>query len=329
MLRRPRRLLQLAPTCAAALVLLAAACTASSPGPAAQPAPKDSTHSTPASEDSSPSAPPPRDSPSATSAPKDSPPLANPPAAEQVRWWCTCYSRVGPTPTTACRQAEADCEGLERKARGGGSRSIVARSLTHACREIGAEHPGDVLGTREQWRPSERPGAWVSFGACLLPGPPDAGADDGGEPEEPPSILTRERLGELEIGLAADEVTRLLGAPVRRGRAEMSEATGSYVQQWSWPDRGLELTLDAADKRGPYALAAIRAVAPCALRTARGIGIGDLYKTVEAAYLADRDPEEEQDALSFVAGSVYSGVIFTFDAQREKVTEIFFGAAAE
>ncbi|MFY0536962.1 hypothetical protein [Nannocystis pusilla] len=251
------------------------------------------------------------------------------PADAQVRWWCACYSRVGPTPATACRKAEADCKGLERKARGAGSSAIVPGSLTHVCRELVAEHPGDLLGTREQWKPSDRPGAWVSFGACLLPGPPDAGAGDGEPTEELSSILDREQLGELKIGLPAAELTRLLGAPARRSRAELSEATGSYVQQWSWPDKGLELSLDAADKRGPYALAAIRAVAPCALRTTRGIGLGDGYKAVETAYLADRDPEEEQDELSFVAGSVYSGVIFTFDAERGKVSEIFFGAAAE
>jgi hypothetical protein len=322
---------------AAAFALLSAACgaPASDPSPhAAAPLPADSPLPAPVPKDTSPPAPAPKASPASpvpgdiSNSPVPADSQAPPPAGAQA-WWCACYSRVGPTPTTACRKAEADCKGLERKARGAGSGAIVPGSLTHVCRPIVAEHPGDLLGTREQWKPSERPGAWVSFGACLLPGPPDAGAGDGEPTEALSSILDREQLGELKIGLPAAELTRLLGAPARRGRAELSEATGSYVQQWSWPDRGLELGLDAADKRGPYALAAIRAVAPCSLRTARGIGLGDSYKAVETAYLADRDPEEEQDELSFVAGSVYSGVIFTFDAERGKVSEIFFGAAAE
>ncbi|WP_434421080.1 hypothetical protein [Nannocystis pusilla] len=336
MLLPSRRLLLVRPS-AAALALLSAACgaPASAPNPAAHaaaslpadgpppPVPKDTSSPTPAPK-ADPASPVPKDT-AKSPVPTDSPP----PADAKARWWCACYSRVGPTPATACRKAEADCRGLERKARGAGSRAIVPGSLTHVCREIVAEHPGDVLGTREQWKPSERPGAWVSFGACLLPGPPDAGAGDGEPTDELPSILEREQLGELEIGLPAAELTRQLGAPARRSRAELSEATGSYVQQWSWPDRGLELSLEAPDKRGPYALAAIRAVAPCNLRTTRGVGLGDRRKAVEAAYLADRDPEEDPDELSFVAGSVYSGVIFTFDAERGEVSEIFFGAAAE
>ncbi|MFZ6185533.1 hypothetical protein [Nannocystis pusilla] len=345
MLLPSRRLLLVRPS-AAALAFLSAACgaPASVPEPhAASPLPADSPPPPVPGDISSPTPAPmasqdqpvPKDSQKshvltdsqASPVPTDSRPSA--PADGQARWWCACYSRVGPTPATACRKAEADCKGLERKARGAGSSAIVPRSLTHVCREIVAEHPGDLLGAREQWKPSERPGAWVSFGACLLPGPPDAGAGDGEPTGELPSILGREQLGELKIGLPAAELPRLLGDRGRRGPAQLSEATGSYVQQWSWPDKGLELTLEAADKRGPYALAAIRAFAPCALRTARGIGLGDSYKSVETAYLADRDPEEEQDELSFVAGSVYSGVIFTFDAERGKVSEIFFGAAAE
>lgn len=353
MLLPSRRLLLVRPS-AAALAFLSAACgaPASAPEPyAASPLPADSSPPSPVPEDTSSPLPAPKASSSIpvpqdsqkSSIPTDSQakpvlkdsktspvPAASPaPADAQARWWCACYSRVGPTPATACRKVEADCKGLERKARGAGSGAIVPRSLTHVCREIVAEHPGDLLGGREQWKPSERPGAWVSFGACLLPGPPDAGAGDGEPTEELPSILGREQLGELKIGLPAAELPRLLGDRGRRGPAQLSEATGSYVQQWSWSDKGLELTLEAADKRGPYALAAIRAFAPCALRTARGIGLGDSYKSVETAYLADRDPEEEQDELSFVAGSVYSGVIFTFDAERGKVSEIFFGAAAE
>jgi hypothetical protein len=57
--------------------------------------------------------------------------------------------------------------------------------------------------------------------------------------------------------------------------------------------------------------------------------VGDPYKAVKAAYHAYHDPEEQVDELSFVAGSIYSGVIFSFDSKLEKVTEIFFGAAAE
>ena len=45
------------------------------------------------------------------------------------------------------------------------------------------------------------------------------------------------------------------------------------------------------------------------------------------AYGRDRNAEESQVGSLFVAGSVYGGLLFTFEAGR--VTQIFLGAAAE
>jgi len=159
-----------------------------------------------------------------------------------------------------------------------------------------------------------------------VPGAPEA---EKAVEVEPPSILERDKLGELAIGLSSAEVEKQLGAPTSRTRPEWSEGTVEFGPSWRYPAKGLELTLTATDKRGPYTLAAIRATAPCALRTARGIGVGGPYKAAKAAYHADHDPEEQEGELSFVAGSIYSGIIFSFDSKLEKVTEIFFGAAAE
>ncbi|MCY1056886.1 hypothetical protein [Nannocystis sp. SCPEA4] len=293
----------------------------------------EASHSPPAPADSKSPPVPATSQPPAPAEPRaELPPPASKtpdPAASPVRWWCACYSRVGPTPATACRQAQVDCQRLEARARSGGGNSIVPGSLTHACREVAAEHPGDVLGTREQWKPSERPGAWVSFGACLLPGPPDVEKPAAPEPAEPPSILARDRLGDLTIDMPLADVEKQLGRPASRTRPEWFEGTVEFGQTWRYPAKGLELTLTAPSKGGPYTLAGLRATAPCALRTARGIGLGDAHAAVKAAYLADIDPEEQDADLSIVVGSIYSGIIFTFDAKLEKVTEIFLGAAAE
>lgn len=188
--------------------------------------------------------------------------------------------------------------------------------LTHRCREFIGAHPGDLLGGRDRWQPGDRPGTWLSLGLCLLPGPPDV-------PPGPPSILDDERLGELRLGLAAATVFDLLGPPARRDPPKLSKRTATYHQPWYYPEAGLELRFEAGEKKGPYVLAAVRAVPPCALRTARGIGPGDPATAVARAYLADRDPTS--DDRTFIAGARRRGVIFTLDPVTHTVTEIFLG----
>ena len=67
--------------------------------------------------------------------------------------------------------------------------------------------------------------------------------------------------------------------------------------------------------------------APSTLKTLRGIGIGSAEKDVTSAYGELRDDEMSVAGESFVAGSVYGGVIFDF--RDGKVSRIFLGAAAE
>ena len=136
------------------LALLLAACT----GGSSQPAPQDSSKtaaSAPAT-----TAPP----ATPTDAPQQPGPQASTPPTSAVAWWCTCYSRTGPVAMTACRTDLADCKALEQKALRGQA-GIVPGSLTHVCREVRGDHPGDALGGRDKWQPSKKPGAWVSGGA--------------------------------------------------------------------------------------------------------------------------------------------------------------------
>ena len=69
--------------------------------------------------------------------------------------------------------------------------------------------------------------------------------------------------------------------------------------------------------------------APSTLKTRKDIGIGSPRQAVLAAYGKLRDPEAPSgdDAEVFIAGSIYGGVFFTFEA--DKVREIFLGAGAE
>jgi hypothetical protein len=67
--------------------------------------------------------------------------------------------------------------------------------------------------------------------------------------------------------------------------------------------------------------------APCKLASKRGIRIGSPEAAARGAYDKDQDPDSEKCADTFVAGSIYGGLVFSF--KKGKVSEMFLGASAE
>lgn len=141
------------------------------------------------------------------------------------------------------------------------------------------------------------------------------------------ALLKEERIGPLRVDQPAAEAERLITCPVQRGPVELWGADGDSHQAWTAPACGLTLDLSAAESAGPQTLAAITLTRPSAWKTARGIGIGSTEAEVMTAYGRDHNAEESQAGNLFVAGSVYGGLLFTFEGGR--VTQIFLGAAAE
>ena len=136
-----------------------------------------------------------------------------------------------------------------------------------------------------------------------------------------------ERLGGLRLGLSARQLTALLGQPESQGRDVEWAATGDWVQSWHYPKQGLRLDMASTSQGGEKAVLSITATPPCPLATARGIRLGSTAAEVTQAYGDVQDREQSEPDRSFVAGSVYGGVIFTFT--DGKVSQIFIGAAAE
>lgn len=275
------------------------------------------------------------EAPPPTPGPPD-PALAAPaPAEPATTWWCTCYARVtatGGEPLTACRKEQSECAALESSVRAG-KRGIVRGSQTHPCQPVDAAHPGDLYGGREAWHPSRKPGAWLSPGVCHLPGPaiaapPDAGEDAGEDGPERPDVYALESLGGLKIGLPAADLLAKLGEPKTRDRIEMEEATGDYVQSWSYPDQGLTVSMRAGTRKGAQSVRLIQITAPSQLRSARGLGLGATYQSVADTYKDLRDPSSEADDREyFTAGDLYGGLIFRF--ADGKAVEVILGAVAE
>jgi len=141
------------------------------------------------------------------------------------------------------------------------------------------------------------------------------------------AMLSAERLGGLRLGLPEKDLLKLLGSPATRGKLVFQEADGNYVENWHYPDKGIELLMSAGEKKsGRKTIANITASAPCTFATRKGIKIGDAESAARTAYTEHVD-RETSDPGNLVVGSVYGGIIFSFTAG--KVSRIFFGAAAE
>src|SRR4029077_21122501 len=90
------------------------------------------------------------------------------------------------------------------------------------------------------------------------------------------AMLSAERLGGLRLGLPEKDVLKLLGSPATRGKLVFQEADGNYVEEWHYPDKGIELLSSARDqKSGAKTIANMTASAPCTFATRKGIKIGD------------------------------------------------------
>ena len=146
-----------------------------------------------------------------------------------------------------------------------------------------------------------------------------SGADD--------KWLENEALGKISLARKAADLTPLSGGPESRGKETEWDASGEWVQEWRFRSRGLVLNMSSKSKGGAKSVLTITATAPCKLTTARGIHIGSTIADVTKAYGKVQDKEESVPGKTFVAGSVYGGVIFTFT--DGKVSKMFIGAAAE
>jgi hypothetical protein len=143
-------------------------------------------------------------------------------------------------------------------------------------------------------------------------------------------LMAGESLGGIKLGLTEKKLVALLGQPKEKSALTLMEATGDYYQTWRYPGKGLEITLSAGEsKTGAKTVASFTASNGCNLTTAKGIKIGSPETDVRKAYgsFEDKENASATQKNSFVAGSIYSGIIFTF--KDKKVSSIFFGAAAE
>lgn len=136
----------------------------------------------------------------------------------------------------------------------------------------------------------------------------------------------KEQIGKLHLGLSAQAVKQIIpGKPVL-GPEELMGADGAYHQEWKYAEAGITLGMVAKKKGGLKTIDSITLTSPSKLQTQRGIRIGSSEAEVAKAYGPFRNAEDSTPE-SFVAGSIFGGVMFNFE--QGKVSRIFIGAAAE
>jgi hypothetical protein len=137
----------------------------------------------------------------------------------------------------------------------------------------------------------------------------------------------KEKIGELRIGLPEKEVKKLISCKPKLGKDQLAAADGEYHQTWKYADCGIELDMVSEKKGRSKSIGTITVTSPCTMQTTKGIRIGSTEQDVIKAYGRFKNQEDSEQFESFVAGSIYGGLIF--DIKQGKVNSIFIGAGAE
>jgi hypothetical protein len=134
------------------------------------------------------------------------------------------------------------------------------------------------------------------------------------------------RLAELSTSSTIAKVKQTIDCKPKREPEQLWGADGAYHQKWKYANCGMTLGMVSAQKGASKSIESITISHLSSLSTKHGIRIGSTETAVIKAYRAEADRESSKSG-TFVAGSIYGGLIFQF--QNGKVTQIFLGAAAE
>jgi len=130
----------------------------------------------------------------------------------------------------------------------------------------------------------------------------------------------------LKLGTVQSEVLERIGKPDKKGKDTYWGALGTFVQRWEYTSLGVILEMESEEEGGDKTVLLITISAPCTMLNAKNIGIGTSKSEVIASYEESIDSGFSQ-GNQLVVGSIYGGVIFSFESN--KVSSIFIGAAAE
>lgn len=139
------------------------------------------------------------------------------------------------------------------------------------------------------------------------------------------TLMYSESLNELKLGLTKVQVETILGFPDEVSLNEIWGADGEYHQTYMYKELGIELDMIGYhDESKKVNMITIHK--PCNFKTSKNIHIGSKLSDLRKAY-GQYYNKDFSDNETFVAGSIYGGVIFTL--KNNVVESIFIGAGAE
>lgn len=138
-------------------------------------------------------------------------------------------------------------------------------------------------------------------------------------------LMKNEKIGELKLGLKANKIIELLGKPEDKSKLELWGADDSYHQEWNYKSKGISFDFIGKTEE-EQEVNMITISEPCKLKTSKQIALGNSLEDVKKAYVESIDTSWS-DNENVVAGSIYGGVMFTFENNVLKT--IFIGASAE
>ena len=141
------------------------------------------------------------------------------------------------------------------------------------------------------------------------------------------SLIRSESIGDIKVDMAISDFISLLPCSVEKSEPVLWTGIGEIIQEWRYDECGVKMQLSTIDAKVDQTVSSITVVAPSEFKTARGIGIGSTEEAVFEAYEDQVDPTISELGESFVAGSIYGGLVFTF--KEGLVTKMFLGGGAE
>jgi hypothetical protein len=144
-------------------------------------------------------------------------------------------------------------------------------------------------------------------------------------------LMKNESFGAVKIDMDTATVIGLIGEPTTKTQEEFWGADGGIHNNWSYPNLGLTLNM-VIFETSPDEEEQVKQIFGMTLNdmgkfcTAKSICIGATPEEVKSAYKVELGNGVLEDDY-LVAGTVYGGLIFTFE--KGYLVEMFLGAAAE
>lgn len=153
----------------------------------------------------------------------------------------------------------------------------------------------------------------------------DMAASDAQLAEWGDALMQNEQLGPFRLDMSAEQVKKASTCAFQYGEQVEETATGLFMVDWTSPGCGITLAMGSKTAQGGQTIQRMSMGEKSQFHTQRHIGIGSQMADVMAAYGRERSPMSSDE--TFIAGSIYGGMIFSFT--NGKVSNIFLGAAAE